>query len=331
MRFPCLLVLCALGCPAANYPAPVEGDWTAPSFRFHTAQSLDHVKLHYATVGARTGQPVVLLHGTGGNWRNFLTPAFAGELFGAGQPLDASRYFIVLPDSIGAGGSAKPSDGLGAKFPEYNYADLVMATHRLLTEGLGIPHVRMVLGNSMGGMETWLFGEMFPDFMDTLVPMASEPSAMGGRNWLMRRMVINAIRKNPKDFREAQVWFNVATAGGALAMYNRMPTAEAADREIERQLAQPSSADPNDALYMMQASRDYDPAPGLEKIKARVLAINSADDERNPPELGVMEAAMKRLPRGRYVLIPAGPDTRGHGTAAAAVNWKEHLAELLSQ
>lgn len=331
MRFPLLLLMWALGCTAADYPEPVEGNWTAPSFRFHTGELLAQVKLHYVTVGGRTGTPVVLLHGTSGNGRNFLTPAFAGELFGAGQPLDASRYFIVLPDSIGAGGSAKPSDGLGAKFPEYNYADLVTATHRLLTEGLGIPHVRMVLGNSMGGMETWLFGEMFPDFMDTLVPMASEPSAMGGRNWLMRRMVIDAIRKNPKDFREAQVWFNVATAGGALALYNRMPTAEAADREIERQLAQSSAADPNDTLYMMQASRDYDPAPGLEKIKARVLAINSGDDERNPPELGVMEAAMKRLRHGRYVLIPPGPDTRGHGTTASAAHWKKQLAELLAQ
>jgi homoserine O-acetyltransferase len=329
MRYALVLFAVSLS-QAAEYPQPVEADWAAPTFRFHNGQSLENLRMHYTTVGARTGQPVILLHGTGGNGRNFLTPQFAGEMFGAGQPLDASRYFIILPDSIGAGKSAKPSDGLGAKFPEYNYADLVAGTYRLVKEGLGIAHVSVVLGNSMGGMETWMFGEMYPDFMDVLVPMASEPSAMGGRNWLMRRMVIEAIRKDPENFRSAQVFYNIATSGGALALYNRMPNSAAADKDLERQLAQPGGGDANDVLYMMQASRDYDPAPGLEKIKSRVLAINSADDERNPPELGVMEQAMKRIPDGRYVLIPIGPETRGHGTTGGAKLWKKYLAEFLA-
>ena len=329
MRCVILLFTAAL-LHAADYPAPVEADWLAPSFRFHTGQTLENLRLHYTTVGARSGQPVVLLHGTNGSGRNFLTPQFAGEMFGPGQPLDAARYFIILPDSVGAGKSARPSSGLGAKFPEYDYADLVSATHLLLTQGMGIAHVRMVLGNSMGGMEAWVFGEMFPDFMDALAPLASEPAAMGGRNWLLRRMVIDAIRRDPANYRSAQVFYNIATSGGALAMYNRLSDSAKADQELDRQLAQSTDADANDALYMMQASRDYDPAPGLEKIKARVLAINAADDERNPPELGVMEQAMKRIPNARYILIPIGPDTRGHGTTGSAKLWKQHLAEFLA-
>ena len=330
MRFTLLLLAVSM-LQAADYPPPVEGDWSIPTFRFHDGQSIENLRMHYTTVGARSGQPVVLLHGTGGNGRNFLTPQFAGELFGAGQPLDAARYYIILPDSIGAGKSSKPSSGLGQKFPEYNYADLVNATHKLLNEGLGLAHVRMVMGNSMGGMETWLFGEMFPDYVDTIVPLASEPSAMGGRNWLLRRMVIDAIRKDPANFRSAQVFFNIATSGGAAAMYARLPDSAAADKDLDRQLAQSNDADPNDTLYMMQASRDYDPGPALEKIKARVLAINVADDERNPPELGVMEKAMKRLSHARYVLIPIGPETRGHGTTGSAKLWKQYLAEFLGQ
>ena len=330
MRYALFLLLSCLAW-AADYPPPVEGDWTVPSFRFHTGQAIDNLRLHYATVGARTGLPVVLLHGTSGSGRNFLTPQFAGEMFGPGQPLDAARYFIVLPDSIGAGKSGKPSDGLAAKFPEYNYADMVTATHRLLTEGLGVPHVRVILGNSMGGMETWVFGEMFPDFMDALVPMASEPSAMGGRNWLMRRMVIDAIHKDPTNFRAAQVYFGIATSGGALSLYNRFPNAEKADKDLDRQLAEARDSNPHDTLYMMQASSDYDPEPGLDKIRARVLAVNSADDERNPPELGVMEKAMKRIPHARYVLIPIGPETRGHGTTGGAKLWKQYLAEFLAK
>ena len=330
MRYSLLLLAVSI-LQAADYPAPVEADWSVPAFRFHNGQSMENLKLHYTTVGARSGEPVVLLHGTSGSGRNFLTPQFAGELFGAGHALDASRYYIILPDSIGAGKSTRPSSGLGQKFPEYNYADLVNATYRLLNEGLGIAHVRMVLGNSMGGMETWLFGEMYPDFMDAIVPLASEPSAMGGRNWLMRRMVIDAIRKDPANFRAAQVFFNIATSGGAAAMYARLPDSATADKELDRQLAQSNDADANDVLYMMQASRDYDPGPSLEKIKARVLAINVGDDERNPPELGVMEKALKRIPHARYVQIPIGPETRGHGTTGSAKLWKQYLAEFLGR
>ena len=330
MRYALFLLAVSMS-QAANYPPPVEADWLVPTFRFHNGQSIENLRLHYTTVGARSGQPVVLLHGTGGSGRNFLTPQFAGEMFGAGQPLDASRYFIILPDSVGAGQSTKPSSGLGQRFPEYNYADMVTATYRLLNEGLGLAHVRMISGNSMGGMETWLFGEMYPDYMDTLVPLASEPSAMGGRNWLMRRMVMDAIRKDPANFRAAQVFFNIATSGGAAAIYNRLPDSATADKELDRQLAQTGDADANDTLYMMQASGDYNPGPNLEKIKARVLAINAADDERNPPELGVMEQAMKRIPGARYVLIPIGPETRGHGTTGSAKLWKQQLAEFLGR
>ena len=296
---------------AADYPTPREGEWVLRDFRFHTGEVLPELRLHYTTVGEPTGQPVLILHGTGGTGSSFLTADFAGELFGSGQALDASRFFIVLPDAIGHGKSSKPSDGLRARFPRYNYADMVVAQHRLLTEHLGVRHVGLVLGSSMGGMHAWLWGEMYPTFMDALVPLASEPAAMAGRNWMLRRLVIDAIRndpewhdgnytKQPTDLKTAQVFFGIATNGGALALYNATPTRERADAELERRLAASSAADANDVLYQFESARDYDPAPQLEKITAPLLAINSADDERNPPELGVMEQAMKRVKSGRY-------------------------------
>jgi homoserine O-acetyltransferase len=341
MRQALLLFAAAAAACAANYPAPVEGDWTVRDFRFHTGEVLPELRLHYITVGKPTGEPVILMHGTNSSGRGFLTDSFAGELFGPGQPLDATRYFLILPDAIGAGKSSKPSDGLRTKFPRYNYEDMVSAEYRLVAEHLGIRRARAILGISMGGMMAWLWGEMYPDSADALIPMAAEPSAMGGRNWMMRRMVIDAIRndpewrggaydKQPNAFQTAQVYFGIATSGGALALYNAFGTGEKADAELNRRLALPSNADANDVLYQMEASRDYDPWPALEKIRARVLAINSADDERNPPELGVMERAMQRIKNGRYILIPIGPETRGHGTAGLARLWKHHLAELLA-
>jgi homoserine O-acetyltransferase len=325
---------------AASYPAPVEGDWTVHDFRFHSGEVLPDLRLHYTTVGAPSGQPVLILHGTNGTGNGFLRPDFAGELFGPGQPLDAAKHYTILPDSIGAGKSAKPSDGMRAQFPRYTYDDMVRAQYRLVTEHLGIRHVRLVQGTSMGGMLAWMWGEMYPDFMDTLMPMAAQPTEVAGRNWMLRRMVLDLVRsdpewnggnytKQPRSLQMAQVYFGVATAGGTQAIHAAAPTREKADQILDQRLAQKSNADANDVLYQMDASRDYNPAPNLETIQARVLAVNSADDERNPPELGIMEREIKRVKHGRYVLIPASSETRGHGTVAAAKFWKQDLEELL--
>jgi homoserine O-acetyltransferase len=269
-----------------------------------------------------------------------LTGAFAGDLFGPGQPLDASRYFIILPDAIGAGKSSKPSDGLRAKFPRYNYDDMVAAQYRLVTEGLGIRHLRLVLGNSMGGMHTWVWGVTHPDFMDALVPMASQPTEMAGRNWMMRRMLIDAIRNDPdwnngnytaqpRALRVANAFFGIATSGGSQAYHKLAPTRERADKLVDARLAAPFTADANDFLYQWDASRDYNPSSSLEQIQAALLAINSADDERNPPELGVMERELARIRNARLYLIPASEETRGHGTTGMARLWKQQLQELL--
>ena len=325
---------------AADYPTPVESDWVVRDFRFHTGETLPELRLHYITVGARSGEPVLILHGTNGNGRGFLRPDFAGELFGPGQPLDAATHFLILPDAIGAGKSSKPSDGLRTGFPQYNYDDMAQAQYRLVKEHLGVGHLRLVLGTSMGGMLAWVWGEKYPDFMDALVPTAAQPTAMAGRNWMLRRMVVDLIRNDPewnggnytqqpRSLKLAQVYFSVATSGGTQAIYRAAPTREKADQILDQRLAQPSNADANDVIYQMEASRDYDPAPQLESIHARVMAINSADDERNPAELGVMEREIKRVKQGRYVLIPTGPETRGHGTMGLAKLWKQYLAEFL--
>jgi homoserine O-acetyltransferase len=327
---------------AADYPAPAEGDWEVHDFHFHTGEVLPELRLHYTTVGSPTGEPVLILHGSTGAGRNMLTPNFAGELFGPGQPLDASRYFIILPDAVGAGKSSKPSGGLRTRFPSYTYDDIVRAQYRLVTEHLGVKHLRLVLGVSAGGMQTWMWGEMYPDFMDALMPMASTPDEVAGRNWMLRRMLIDAIRndpewnggnytKQPSGFRAARVYFGIATTGGTHQLYKNAPTREQADAELARRLAQPSSEDANDVLYQYEASRDYNPSPKLESIQARVIAVNSADDERNPPELGIMEREIQRVKHGRYVLIPAGPETRGHGTTQVAKLWKEYVAEVLKR
>lgn len=334
------LVLGAALLRAADYPAPVEGDWIVRDFRFHTGETLPELRMHYTTVGARSGEPVLILHGTNGTGRAFLRPEFAGELFGPGQPLDAATHFIILPDAVGAGKSSKPSDGLRTRFPQYNYDDMVQAQYRLVKEHLGIAHLRLVLGTSMGGMLVWVWGEKYPDFMDALVPTAATPAAMSGRNWMMRRMVVDLIRhdpawnsgnytQQPPNLKLAQVYFGIGTSGGTQAVYRAAPTREKADRILDQRLAQPSDTDANDVIYQMEASRDYDPAPLLESIQARVLAINSADDERNPAELGIMEREIKRVKQGSYVLIPTGPETRGHGTMGFAKLWKQYLAELL--
>jgi len=326
---------------AADFPAPREADWTASDFRFHTGEVMPALRIHYTTVGSPSGEPVLVLHGTAGSGTGMLNPAFAGELFGPGQPLDATKYFVILPDALGAGKSTKPSDGLRAKFPRYNYDDMVLAQYRLVTEGLGIRHLRLVIGNSMGGMHAWLWGVRYPEFMDALVPMACQPTEMSGRNWMMRRMLIDAVRKDPDwkggDYvaqpaalRIAAVFFGVATIGGSQAYYKAAPTREKADKLLDDRLAAPFTADANDYLYQWEASGDYNPAPGLDRIRASVLAINSADDERNPPELGIMERELPRIKGARLYLIPGGEETRGHGTTGMARFYKAQLADFLA-
>jgi homoserine O-acetyltransferase/O-succinyltransferase len=336
-----LLMLGANPAMAADAPAAKEGHWIVRDFRFHTGEVLPELRLHYTTIGAPSGEPVLILHGTTGSGAGLLAPAFGGELFGPGQPLDASRYYVILPDAIGHGKSSKPSDGLRTRFPKYNYDDMVQAHYRLLTEHLGVRRLRLVLGNSMGGMEVWIFAQKYPAFMDLAVPMASLPTEMASRNWIMRRLIIDSIRndpewmngnytKQPRSAQFASVFYGLATSGGNHALYAAAPTREKADQLLNQRLASPFTADANDVLYQWDSSRDYNPAPGLERIQATLLAINSADDERNPPELGIMEREIKRVKRGRYVLIPASEDTRGHGTTGMAKFWKHHLAELLS-
>jgi homoserine O-acetyltransferase len=301
---------------------------------------MPELRLHYVTIGDPSGEPVLVLHGTSGSSASMLTPGFAGELYGPGQPLDASKYFIIITDAIGAGKSSKPSDGLRTKFPRYNYDDMVAAQYLVVTQGLGIKHLRLVIGNSMGGMQTWMWGEKYPDFMDALAPMASMPTEMSSRNWMMRRMLIDSIRNDPdwKDgnyteqpraLKVANVFFGIATSGGSLAYQKQAPTREKADALLDARLAAPFKADANDFLYQWDSSRDYNAAPDLEKIKAPLLAINAADDERNPPETGIMERELKRVKNGRLYLIPASEDTRGHGTTGMAKFYAKQLKEFL--
>jgi homoserine O-acetyltransferase len=334
------VALFAFSAAAADYPTPKEGDWVARNFRFHTGEVMPELRLHYATVGEPSGQPVLILHGTAGSGAGMLTAGFAGELFGPDQPLDASKYFIILPDAIGAGKSSKPSDGLRTKFPRYNYDDMVEAQYRLVSEGLGIRHLRLVLGISMGGMHTWIWGVARPDLMDALVPMASQPTEMSSRNWMMRRMLIDAIRTDPdwnngnyttqpRSLKVASVFYGIATNGGTLAYQKMAPTRELADKLLDDRLAAPFMADANDFLYQWDASRDYNPAPRLERVQAALLAVNSADDERNPPETGIMERELKRVKNGRLYLVPASEDTRGHSTVGMPKFWKQQVLEFL--
>ena len=336
----CLSLLAASLAHAADYPAPRESSWVARDFRFHTGQVMPELRLAYTTVGAPTGEPVLILHGTAGSAASMLNPAFAGELFGAGQPLDASRYSIILPDASGTGKSTRPSDGLHAAFPLYNYDDMVDAQYRLVTEHLGVKRLRVIIGNSMGGMQTWIWGSKYPGAMDALVPMASQPTEMSSRNWMLRRLITDSIRndpewnngnytRQPRSAQFASVFFGVATNGGDLAYYKAAPTRAQADALLDARLKAPFTADANDVLLQWDSSRDYNASAGLERIQAALLAVNAADDERNPPATGIMEREMKRVKNGRYFLIPASDQTAGHGTTAQAKFWKQQLAELL--
>ena len=326
---------------AADFPAPKQGEWTARNFKFHTGEVMPELRIHYTTIGKPDGIPVLVLHGSGGSAQSMLTPAFAGELFGAGQPLDAEKYYIIIPDGVGHGKSTKPSDGLKTKFPQYNYADMVDAQYRLLTEGLAIKHVRLIIGNSMGGMHVWLWGEKYPEYMDALVPMASQPTAMASRNWMLRRIMLESIRQDPEyaagnytkplhSVGLASVFFGIATAGGTLNYQKQAPTRALADKLVDARLAAATTADANDFIWQWESSGDYDAAPELEKIEASLLLINAADDERNPPETKITDAAMTRVKNGRVYLIPASEQTSGHLTTGNAKFYKQQLQELLA-
>ncbi len=317
-----------------------EGDFALPNFTFRDGSKIAALSMHYITLGDPKSPAVLVLHGTSGNGAGLLSKDFGGELFGPGQPLDAAKYFIILPDMIGTGKSSKPSDGLKMKFPRYTYDDMVASTHRLLSEGLKVKHLRLVVGQSMGGMLTWVWGETYPDFMDGLVPLAATPAAMSGRNWLTRRMLIETIKSDPawnngdyasqpRSLKIANAAFGFGTSGGNLGLQKRAPTRAAADTMLEAQLAAASTADANDTIYQFDASRDYDPAPKLASITAPLLAITSADDERNPPETGLMQRGIAQVKKGQAFLIPESADTRGHGTTGMARLWKDRLTKFL--
>jgi len=349
-------VLAACGCAALaaaaaaaeSYPPPREADYALRSFTFASGETLPELRLHYRTFGAPrrdahgvVRNAVLILHGTGGSGQSLVRAEFAGELFAPGQPLDAARYFIVLPDGIGHGHSSKPSDGLRAHFPHYGYSDMVEAEYRLLTEGLKVTHARLIMGTSMGGMHTWLWGELHPNFMDALMPLASLPTQVSGRNRVWRRLIIDAIRNDPA-WQEGNYSSEPPALRTALEMLWLMgsnpvlrqqeaPTRAEADRVIDAAVSEGlKTQDANDLLYALDASRDYDPGPGLGKIVAPLLAVNSADDLINPPELGILEREIKQVPHARAIVIPFGPDTHGHGSHTYAVLWKGYLKELLS-
>jgi len=334
----------------APFPAPTEGDFVIRDFKFGTGETLQSLNIHYRTIGAPkrdasgvVRNAVLILHGTGGTGAGFLSQTFGGELFGAGQLLDATRYFIILPDGIGHGKSSKPSDSMHARFPKYTYDDMVRAQHTLLADGLKVDHLRLVLGTSMGAMHCWVWGEMYPDFVDGLVPLASAPTAIAGRNRVMRKMIMDSITRDP-DWKNGEyttephdglvgaINLLMMMTSSPLQWHKTAPTRDAADKWYEDQIkSRVASTDANDMLYQYNASRDYDPSPNLEKITAAVLAINSADDVVNPPELGLMETLMPRVKRGRYVLIPTSDKTRGHGTHSLPTVWGSYLAEFLRE
>jgi homoserine O-acetyltransferase/O-succinyltransferase len=334
----------------ATGPAITEGDFIVRDFKFRSGESLGEVRLHYTTLGkpakdvaGRTSNAVLILHGTGGTGHQFLAPYFSGELFGPGRLLDASRYFLILVDGVGHGKSSKPSDGLHARFPQYDYDDMVALHYKLLTEGLGVNHLRLIFGTSMGCMHSFVWGETYPDFMDALMPMACLPVQIAGRNRIWRKMVMDGIRNDPEwkggDYTtepaqglRTALDFLLIAGGAPIVMQKNMPTRDDADKYLDKYFQDRTSGlDANDLLYQVNASRNYDPSPNLERIKAPVMWMNSGDDFINPPELGVAEREVKRLKNGKFILIPASEQTHGHRTHTFAVIWKDHLDELLKE
>jgi homoserine O-acetyltransferase len=347
MRLAVVLAFAALPLAAQTFPAPTEADAILKNFSFTSGQSLPELRIHYRTLGKpqRDAQGIVrnavlITHGTGGSGAQFFQANFAGQLFNPGQLLDASRYYIVCTDGIGAGKSSKPSDGLHARFPRYGYNDMVEAQYRLLTEALGVNHLRLVMGTSMGGMQTWVWGERHSDFMDALMPLASQPGQISGRNRTFRRIIIDAIRNAP-DWQGGEYTTQPQSLRVAIGMLffmgqnnlirqHDMPTLKEADAVLDKYIAdQLKTTDANDLLYAVESSWDYDPGPGLEKIRAPLLAVNSADDLINPPELGILEREIKRVPHGRAIVIPMSPETHGHQSHTIAVLWMNYLDELL--
>ena len=328
MRRLSLLAL-LLAAVAVHAQTPKEADFVVKDFHFRSGETLPEVRIHYATIGTPGTKAVLVLHGTGGSLQQFLNDRFAGVLFKPGGIFDATTHFIVIPDNVGHGKSSKPSDGLRSKFPHYDYNDMVELQHRLVTEGLGIKHLSVVMGTSMGGMQTWMWGERWPDAMDALVPLASNPTQIAGRNRVWRKMMIEDLKAGQLA-PAVQILLLVGSA--PLQWQKTAPTRDDADRWIAEQMkTRVASTDADDLLYAMESSRDYDPSPDLEKITAPLLAINSADDFINPPELGFMEAAMKRVKKGRYVLIPTSEATHGHSTHTWAAVWEKELRAFLQR
>jgi homoserine O-acetyltransferase len=333
---------------AAVVPQTTEGDVVVKDFAFRDGERMAELRLHYATLGTpardaagHVTNAVMILHGTGGTGGQFLAPQFAGELFGAGQLLDTGKYYIILPDGIGHGKSSKPSDGLHAKFPQYDYDDMVAAQHAL-AEHLGVEHLRLILGTSMGCMHSFVWGETYPEFMDALMPLACQPVQIAGRNRVWRKMVMDTIHEDPewkggeyaaepKQGLRTALDLLLIAGSAPLLMQKNYPTRDAADKYLDDYFAtRMPGLDANDLLYAVNASRNYDPSPGLEKIRARVMYVNSADDFINPPELGMAEKEIKRVRNAKFVLIPISDATRGHGTHTSAAVWKQYLAELLA-
>src|SRR6202166_3332806 len=331
-------------------PTPKEGDYTAQNFHFKSGETLQELRMHYATFGTpvrdangRVTNAVMLLHGTTGSGGQFLATQFAGVLFGPGQLLDVTRYYVILPDNIGHGKSSKPSDGMHAHFPQYDYDDMVAAQHELLEKGLAVNHLRLILGTSMGCMHAWMWGESYPDFMDALMPLACQPVAIAGRNRIWRKMTIDAIRDDPEwksgDYTSQPLnALKIAgesfpnAPGSALQMQKQFPTREETDMaNVEFVKRFSAGHDANDLLYALNASRNYDPSAQLEKTAVPVMFVNTADDFINPPELGIAEREIKRVKKGKFVLIPVSDQTQGHGTHTKAAVWQQYLKELLEE
>ncbi len=349
-----VLVIAASGQQApgdkVTWPTPQEGDYVVRDFHFQSGETLPEVRLHYTTLGkpvkdanGRTTNAVLILHGTGGSGHSLLRPIFAGVLFGPGQPLDASRYFIILPDNVGHGKSSKPSDGLHAHFPQYDYADMIALQHQLVEKGLGVNHLRLVMGTSMGCMHSWMWGETYPDWMDALMPLACLPIEIAGRNRIWRKMVMDGIRQDPdwkggdytaepRAARQTAADFLLIAGSAPLHMQEDLPTLDGADKYLDESVKRiVSGLDANDLLYALNASRNYNPSSKLDSITVPVMFVNSADDFINPPELGIAEREIKKVKKGKFVLLAASEQTHGHGTHTWAAVWKQYLQELLEE
>jgi homoserine O-acetyltransferase len=337
---------------AQETPAPPthEGDLIVHDFKFRSGETLAELKLHYTTLGTasrdaggRVTNAVLILHGTGGDGNQFLRPQFAGVLFAPGGLLDPAHYFIILPDDIGHGKSSKPSDGMHAYFPQYDYDDMVQGEYLVVTKGLKVNHLRLVMGTSMGCMHSFVWGETYPDFMDALMPLACLPVQIAGRNRIWRKMTIDAIKNDPawmggeyktppREGMRTATDILIIAGSAPLQMQKATPTRDAADVWLDDAMAKDlATLDANDFLYQVASSRNYDPSGALDKIKAPMMWVNSTDDFINPPELGIAQEEVRKIPHAQFVLIPASDQTHGHGTHTWAAVWKDHLAELLQE